>query len=773
MHQLTITLILFLVGATEASTTELDSLLDAQRDRAGEYAAGLFSILKEPDKVGLTPDELDDLRFLTAYLPLGDLAVMTEGDLIENVRLSQEARRRFPWGKGMSESLYRNFVLPHRISQEPFARGWRSSFLEELTPRLDGISMEDAALEVNHWCHEVATFKQTTGRDQDPLTTIRSGYGRCEEEMILTIAALRSVGIPARQCYTPYWPHTDNNHAWVEVWVDGQWYYYGACEPKTSLKDAWFTGSAARAMLVVSTAYGDYSGDEPVLRQFDRSTLLNSTAVYGDTRELEVLLVDENDHPVTDQRVIFSLFNYGAFMPALSLTTDEMGVCRVVCGKGDWIISAGKDEMSAAGHSTIEDKSIQLQLGNQNSFTQMTSVDYNPPPPPPEREKLPADSLFLQRLERENALRERHFWTVWADENNLKLPENPIYEPDSALTYTAAEKWMLEPEALLSRLATSRGNWGTIFKFLFGSYPDIGRPMAFQAGVETEIGEIKGRFLLLETLTDKDLVDFSGEVLEDHYRFTIIEKPLSDPLWVNEILSWDEETLTRFKDNVIAPRIYWEPSNAWRYDLVNFFTDNPRLFKSRDDKRLIEWLRENIFIEENPDRLGPPLSPDQTLALRRGTGRDRAILYVGMCRVRGVPARFNPVSGRLERWQDDDWQEVMISEKSKKTESSGTKGRLFIDAESTDSTMQDVKYLKDWSVQKWETDLFDAVDFGFRKPFSEITWPQELPTGLYCLVTGFRRKDGSAPVKVQWFEIKEDAEVHVELEFRQVIDEEK
>jgi len=53
---------------------------------------------------------------------------------------------------------------------------------------------------------------------RSPLATIRTAYGRCGEESVLTVAALRAVGIPARQCYTPLWAHCDDNHAWVEAW---------------------------------------------------------------------------------------------------------------------------------------------------------------------------------------------------------------------------------------------------------------------------------------------------------------------------------------------------------------------------------------------------------------------------------------------------------------------------------------------------------------------------------------------------------------------------
>ena len=81
--------------------------------------------------------------------------------------------------------------------------------------------MKDAILEVNHWCHERVTYEPSDARTSSPLQSIRTGRGRCGEESTFTVAALRSIGIPARQVYTPRWAHTDDNHAWVEAWADG------------------------------------------------------------------------------------------------------------------------------------------------------------------------------------------------------------------------------------------------------------------------------------------------------------------------------------------------------------------------------------------------------------------------------------------------------------------------------------------------------------------------------------------------------------------------
>ena len=69
----------------------------------------------------------------------------------------------------------------------------------------------------------------------------------CGEESVFLVNALRSVGIPARQVYVPRWSHCDDNHAWVELWCDGKWYFTGACEPLMILNKGWFTNASSRA----------------------------------------------------------------------------------------------------------------------------------------------------------------------------------------------------------------------------------------------------------------------------------------------------------------------------------------------------------------------------------------------------------------------------------------------------------------------------------------------------------------------------------------------
>lgn len=217
----------------------------------------MFSVFRQQ----LTQEERDALTFFYAYMSVGDITDYSGDFYLENVRSSLSTRKETTWGKTIPDDIFSHFVLPVRINNENLDRA-RMIFHDELMPRLKGLSMHDAVLEVNHWCHEKVNYQPADARTSAPLATVKTAYGRCGEESTFLVAALRSVGIPARQVYTPRWAHTDDNHAWVEAWVDGEWHFLGACEPEPVLDLGWFNAPASRGMLMHTKVFSYYQGQK-------------------------------------------------------------------------------------------------------------------------------------------------------------------------------------------------------------------------------------------------------------------------------------------------------------------------------------------------------------------------------------------------------------------------------------------------------------------------------------------------------------------------------
>ena len=215
------------------------AVLDDFNARLPQLTGNNISNIKELFNGPLTPEQRQALQVLYAYMPLPDVTDHSADFFLDNVNASLQARQEMPWGKTVPDREFRHFVLPVRVNNETIDLH-RPVFYNELKERVKHLSMRDAILEINHWCHEKATYQPSDGRTHAPLATVYTAIGRCGEESTFTVAALRAMGIPSRQVYTPRWAHTDDNHAWVEAWADGQWYFLGACEPEPVLNLAWF-----------------------------------------------------------------------------------------------------------------------------------------------------------------------------------------------------------------------------------------------------------------------------------------------------------------------------------------------------------------------------------------------------------------------------------------------------------------------------------------------------------------------------------------------------
>ena len=130
--------------------------LREQKRLAGGRSARLFSVFAEE----ITADEIRALEFLYSYLPLSDLASHDGFYYLENVRASLDARKSMPWGTVVPDDLFFRYVLFCRINNENMDAS-RMVFYRELRERVQALSMKEAVLEINHWCHERVTYRPT------------------------------------------------------------------------------------------------------------------------------------------------------------------------------------------------------------------------------------------------------------------------------------------------------------------------------------------------------------------------------------------------------------------------------------------------------------------------------------------------------------------------------------------------------------------------------------------------------------------------------------
>lgn len=137
-------------------TSDIQRMLAVQKELTSKSLQPVWTIFDQP----LSDSERQAMEFLYAYMPLSDLADYKPEFFLKNVQMSLLARQDMPWGKTIPEEEFLHFVLPLRVNNENMD-SFREVMYPEIKERIKGLSMKDAALEINHWCHEKVSYRGT------------------------------------------------------------------------------------------------------------------------------------------------------------------------------------------------------------------------------------------------------------------------------------------------------------------------------------------------------------------------------------------------------------------------------------------------------------------------------------------------------------------------------------------------------------------------------------------------------------------------------------
>lgn len=670
---------------------------------------GLFGVFEE----GMTPAEHDAMTFLYAYMPVGDITDYPGGFYLENVRGALAARDEMPWGARVPDDLFRHFVLPVRVNNEHLDDS-RRVFYDELKPRVAGLSMYDAILEVNHWCHEKANYQPSDARTSSPLATVRTAYGRCGEESTLLVAALRSVGIPARQVYTPRWAHTDDNHAWVEAWADGKWYFLGACEPEPVLDLGWFNAPASRGMLMHTKVFGYYDGPEEVMKTTANYTEINVISNYAACAPLTVTVTDTDGNPVEGATVEFKLYNYAEFYTVSRKKSDRSGQASLSAGLGDMLVTAVHDgrfgiRKVSFGKEAQATVVLDRRIGDEFSLP----VDIVPPA---EKAALPEVTAEQRaendrRFNREDSIRNAYIAT---------FPLKPAIDD-------FARSIGRKPADIDRFITASRGNHREIMAFLRKA---SGKGCAERA------------LRLLATLSEKDLRDTPAAVLDDHLYNT----------------APDADAAT-----VLAPRVADEMLTAYRSFLLREIPAADAAAFRRDPQRLVAWCRDSLTLRPELCTVSTTISPAGVWRGRTADKPSRAIFFVAAARSLGISAWIDRVTGNL--FYRHDGKDVAVDFDAAGDRQLET-GRLKM-GYAPIPRLDDPEYFRHFSLSRFDGTSFSLLNYpDFGKWSALFHTPAELETGYYMLVTGSRLASGSVLGNVTFLNVRPGGTTQTDLMMR-------
>lgn len=654
------------------------------------------------------------MEFLYGTMPLCDAADYEPELFYAYVKHSFLLRETCQWTGELPEELFLNYVLCHRVNNEAIT-DCRSWFYGMLQPLLEGCDLEEAVKEVNYWCAAQASYAASDERTLSPAAVFLSGSGRCGEESTFLAAALRSVGIAARQVYAPRWAHCDDNHAWVEAWVNGRWRFLGACEPEEVLDKGWFTNASSRAMLVHTRVFSDYFGigrEKPEITERDGAAfLLNVTPAYAKTSKLTVLVKDEDENPVTGAKVSFELLNAAEHKAIAVLYTDRDGKVSLTLGLGSILLHVSKG-------------SCQRELLIENGEVKEIKV-------------ILSKKLWQQELE--NQKRE---WQYADHRAPRDFPMHPVTlgEEQKERGRKRKQKAQRSRQEKLEKFEKEAGqSAGDILKSARGNYREIARFLNKYPEKEA--------LQFLSVLTEKDHRDIRAELLEEHFVCGRQVREFS----YREYLEGESHPGELFLQYVWNPRIGCEEITPYRSFLKDALTEEEKTVFCREPERIWGWIQKMEGCEEKEgqeDSTGgesrgysPVItSPAGVMGTGQGSLTEKKTLFVAICRTLGIPARLHPATRATEYYRAHEFHPADCPEENER------QVRLTLTSE------KKPEYFASWTIGKLvrETEKvqgeyferFETLNFTGLE-FQEGGLTLSLPEGVYRLITTVRLPDGN------------------------------
>lgn len=682
-------------------------------------------------------DEQALLKLFCGTLPISDLASVPFDTLKSYARHAIFLRKNSNFSRELPEEIFLHFVCYPRINTEDLA-DCRPFFYEQLKERISDRSLgiadnntidntaenaEKIVLEINRWCAEQMTYQQSDDRTENPLTAYCSGLGRCGEESTFAVTAFRSVGIPARQIYAPYWSHCDDNHAWVEVYVNGAWYFLGACEPEPCLNRAWFTEAASRALLICYRTYFDFAGKaswpDALIGHFGIALLYSVTERYADTVQLCLKAVNENGEPAGGANFRLEVMNMAAFRPLVQGKTDSDGTFTLRLGKGSIHIELYKDGLFAMEDFLLrEDCMIEMVLTPKALHQDSVEIQF----------EAPAVSI-----------------------GKAAAPDPALLEENSRIIANAA---MLRKQRLDSYFlpAYQCGDpaWTELFRLAGGNAPQL---FLFYQSLSADEQELAKAMLL--SMAVKDYRDVTAEVLKGHF------------FAGKALLSGKENPeFSHFIKEVLNPRIQHEMLENWRPSILAAFSSAEQAEFREYPEHFMTYI--NAHYPDGNCLYYPPLSmlPSATLAVGHTDELGRRLLFVAGMRTFGVPARISPTDGTAEYWRGGQYHNV-----------SGCMENAFLRL--LPQRGKSPVYARNYALARWEKDAYQPLNYtqmpaecteddrsgSNEKKTESLLFPAS--SGEYRLTTVIRLPSGGQLCRLTYFYLREKENAALPLLFRE------
>ena len=288
-------------------------------------------------------------------LKRSDISTIKSDYLIENIELAFSIREK-PWVKEIPFDDFCRYILPYRAQiEKPYSL--RRNFIKHYLPLLDSIhpqSALDACLIIHQQLKKEIRYA-TTGSPLYPTIeeTYKAGFGDCSGLCNLTVAIMRSVGIPVTVDHT-LWVKMNLGHSWCSVLNDGLFYCFNPGETDPVEYGELLNNTYNRVPAKVYRDRFDPALQSPISNKKDDGyiTYLKNRLCYDVTNEylgktIDIVNPVEKEYSNKSSIVYLCTFNCNSWQPlAIGEKIENDYIFKNVVGDNIFIIADSPDGQS-------------------------------------------------------------------------------------------------------------------------------------------------------------------------------------------------------------------------------------------------------------------------------------------------------------------------------------------------------------------------------------------------------------------------------------------
>ncbi|MCK5833248.1 hypothetical protein KAH81_06205 [bacterium] len=319
------------LSATEAAEIAPDSLRESLFEAYADALGNWQELAAFIENFSDNNIKLESAIWLINIMPHLDRLLATNRILTEHLEFAYAAREKAPWG--IPDSMFLPYILAYRLSYEPVTL-WRKIFFDKFSSEAFGTGdPKKAARKINGWIDENI---DTSGWDffggmQSPDMTYKRRKGSRSEISSLTVAILKSLGIPSRNASIRTVRGEGASMNWVEVF--------------DVKEDSWFPLYPDSPEHFGDFAYPaeKYPGGITVVNVKSAFEYDFNTSKYTPIGKLRVY-INRRGKPVDKwEHFSVTVFSGGAYWPLdeIGTATDSTGIFEFELGVGEYVLQNG------------------------------------------------------------------------------------------------------------------------------------------------------------------------------------------------------------------------------------------------------------------------------------------------------------------------------------------------------------------------------------------------------------------------------------------------